>query len=128
MRSKYNENMSLMKREVLEVVICFAGRTEGTKIQICLEAKEEEEMKFKAKFVVLGCGLREGINYIETFAPVVKGYYLATTGFGSTTPVCEVKKKMQPPEMESLSNGKVLKLLKALYGLKQLQQTPSTNL
>jgi hypothetical protein len=135
--SIYNENVSLMKREVFEVVDLPMGR-KALKSRYLLKLKRmaEGRMKFKARLVVLGCGQREGIDYLETFAPVAKGgtirlllalsqllgLHIHQMDVDTAFLYAKLKEEiyMHPPEgMDGIPEGKVLKLLKSLYGLKQ---------
>ncbi len=85
-------------------------------------------MKFKARLVALGCGQREGIDYLDTFAPVAKGgtirlllalaqllgLHVHQMDVNTAFLYAKLKEEiyMQPPEgMERIPNGKVLKLL-----------------
>ncbi len=62
--------MSLSKRDVFEIVDLPEGR-KALKLA-------EGRMKFNARLVALGCcGVREDVDYIETFAPVAKGALFA---------------------------------------------------
>jgi hypothetical protein len=56
--SIYNENVSLMKREVFEVVDDLPMGRKALKSRYLLKLKKmaEGRMKFKARLVVLGCG------------------------------------------------------------------------
>ncbi len=135
--SIYNENVSLMKREVFDVVDLPEGR-KALKSRYLLKLKKmaEGRMKFKARLVVLGCGQREGIDYLETFAPVAKGgtirlllalaqllgLHVHLMDLDTAFLYAKLKEEiyMHPPEgMDEILEGKVLKLLKFLYGLKQ---------
>ena len=135
--SIYNENVSLMKREVFDVVDLPEGR-KALKSRYLLKLKKmaEGRMKFKARLVVLGCGQREGIDYLETFAPVAKGgtirlllalaqllgLHVHQMDVDTAFLYAKLKEEiyMHPPEgMEGIPEGKVLKLRKSLYGLKQ---------
>ncbi len=64
----------MSKREVLEIVDLPEGR-KALKAKYILKLKKlpEGRMKFKARLVALGCGQREDVDYIETFAPVARG-------------------------------------------------------
>ena len=94
----------------------------------------------KARLVVQGFAQREGVDFNETFAPVVKftsircllslaarfGYHVEQADVDSAFPQAELEEGevlhiRLPDGMRDLSayQGKVLRLRKALYGLKQ---------
>jgi len=91
--------------------------------------------KYKARMVARGFQQKEGIDYDETFATVVKApsyrILMAMAGsLGWTVYLMDVKTAflhgdldveiyIRPPVGMTLPKGKVLRLRKALYGLKQ---------
>lgn len=92
--------------------------------------------KYKARLVVKGCEQRHGIDYIETFSPVIstsslrillalaadKDYMIMTLDIQTAFLYSDLDEEiyMYPPEgFEYNNDNKLCKLNKALYGLKQ---------
>jgi hypothetical protein len=90
---------------------------------------------YKARLVARGFQQREGIDYVETFAAVVKPasyriFFALAAQFGYKVHQMDVKTAflngklenvvyMKPPPGLKVSKGHVLKLLRSLYGLNQ---------
>jgi hypothetical protein len=136
-QSIQNENDSLRKRNVFTIVDLPAGRKAlKAKYILKLKSMAEGRKKYKARLVVLGCNQREGIDYLETFAPVAKGGTIrlllalaqllklhvhqmdVDTAF-LYAPLAEEIYMKAPEGMGGVLPGQALRLNKSLYGLKQ---------
>jgi hypothetical protein len=130
-----NENESLRKRNVFSVLDLPVGRKAlKSKYILKIKSMADGRKKYKARLVVLGCNQREGIDYLETFAPVAKGGTIrlllalaqllklhvhqmdVDTAF-LYAPLLEEIYMRAPEGMGGFRDGQVLKLNKSLYGL-----------
>ena len=134
-----DEIKSLMKNMTWDLVDCPKGRKplKGKWVFTVKRGPKGEILRYKARWVVLGCSQREGLDYTETFASVVKPMsYKALFALAAALDwdleqmdvktaflygaVEEIIYMMQPTGFESeLYPDKVCRLNKALYGLKQ---------
>jgi len=96
--------------------------------------KVKQDGRYKARLVIRGCEQEQGINYEETFSPVIstsalrslfaiaaiKNYKIITFDIKTAFLYGNIEEDvyMYPPEGYNCK-GKVFKLKKALYGLKQ---------
>ena len=130
---------SLLKNETWELVDCPKDRKplKGKWVFTLKRGPKGEITRYKARWVVLGCSQREGLDYNETFASVVKPMsYKALFALAAAMDwdleqmdvktaflygaVEEVIYMMQPTGFKSQEHpNKVCRLKKALYGLKQ---------
>lgn len=128
---------AMVSNEVYEIVDLPADKKPLSTKWVFKEKKDKEGIKkFKARLVIKGCSQRQGIDYQETFSPVVKysslRYLFSLAAVKSlridhmdvTTAYLngEVEEDIYviPPKgSEGIDNGKVWKLKKAVYGLKQ---------
>lgn len=98
--------------------------------------KNGEVIKYKARLVAQGCSQQKGVNYHETYSPVVKSStvrllmaiavlcnfkieQIDIKNAYINSELCEEIYMRQPPGFTMGDNTKVLKLRKSLYGLKQ---------
>jgi hypothetical protein len=97
--------------------------------------------KFKARFCVRGDLQTEGVDYFETYAPVVQwstvrllltlvlreGWATRQVDYTNASAQAEMQEEVyvEPPKLFATCNGtdRILKLLKSLYGLKQAPKT-----
>ena len=130
---------SLIKNGTWELVDCPPDRRplKGKWVFTLKRGPKGEITRYKARWVVLGCSQREGLDYNETFATVVKPMsYKALFALAAALnwdleqmdvktaflygAVEEVIYVIQPTGYKSKRYpGKVCRLKKALYGLKQ---------
>lgn len=130
---------SLMKNGTWELVDCPKDRKplKGKWVFTLKRGPKGEITRYKARWVVLGCSQREGLDYNETFASVVKPMsYKALFALAAALDwdleqmdvktaflygaVEELIYMYQPTGFKSQKHpNKVCKLNKALYGLKQ---------
>lgn len=133
MKSEMN---SLVKNKSYEIVKLPPGK-EVLKTKWVLTEKRDKagKKKFKARLVIKGCSQKQGINYQETFSPVVKYASLrylfslaakenlridhmdVTTAYLQSDLNEEIH--VQPPWNSKENTGMVWRLKKAIYGLKQ---------
>lgn len=132
------EMEALKKNNVYELTNLPAGK-KPLKTKWVFKEKIEKEgvKKYKARLVIKGCSQKQGIDYQETFSPVVKYASLrylfsiaaaknlridhmdVTTAY-LNGPIDEEIYVTPPPDFEGKTEeGKVWKLKKAVYGLKQ---------
>ena len=134
-----DEIESLLKNGTWELVDCPKDRKplRGKWVFTLKRGSKGEVIRHKARWVVLGCSQREGLDYNETFASVVKPMsYKALFALAAALnwdieqmdvktaflygDVEEIIFVMQPTGFKSKKYpNKVCKLKKALYGLKQ---------
>ena len=134
-----DEINSLMENGTWELVDCPSDRKplRGKWVFTLKRGPKGEVTRYKARWVVLGCSQREGLDYNETFASVVKPMsYKALFALAAALDwdleqmdvktaflygkVEETIYMMQPTGFKSKQHpNKVCKLNKALYGLKQ---------
>ena len=129
------ETESIIKHGTFSLVDLPKGRTPiSSKWVFKLKELKDGDYKFKARLVARGFSQKEGIDYTETFAPVVKYKSLRIllaiacerNMHIHQMDVCtaflhgelEEEIYMTPPEGLQ-KEGKVWRLLKTLYGLKQ---------
>ena len=130
---------SLLKNQTWELVDCPNDRKalRGKWVFTLKRGPKGEITRYKARWVVLGCSQREGLDYNETFASVVKPMsYKALFALAAALDwdleqmdvktaflygaVEEVIYMIQPTGFKSRQHPhKVCRLKKALYGLKQ---------
>jgi hypothetical protein len=102
--------------------------------------------KYKARLVARGFTQQYGIDYRETFAPVLKGKSLKiiialSSGTKTERKLAQLDVKtaflnadvkediyVYPPEGLEVKNGEILKLNKALYGIKQAPHEWNNNI
>lgn len=128
---------AMIKNEVYELVKLPAEKKPLKTKWVFKEKQDKEGIKrYKARLVIKGCNQKEGIDYQETFSPVVK--YSSLRYLFSLAAVKnlridhmdvmtaylngEVEEDIYvvPPEgFETNEENKVWKLKKAVYGLKQ---------
>ena len=130
---------SLLKNKTWELVDCPKDRKplKGKWVFTLKRGPKGEITRYKARWVILGCSQREGLDYNETFASVVKPMsYKALFALAAALDwdleqmdvktaflygaVEEVIYMMQPTGFKSHRHpNRVCRLNKALYGLKQ---------
>ncbi|KAF6212808.1 hypothetical protein GE061_010517 [Apolygus lucorum] len=97
------------------------------------------EVRYKARLVVKGCGQRKGFDYEETYSPVARLTTVRTLMSvinAENLKTCQLDTKnaflhgilsediyMKQPDGFDDKSGKVCKLVKSLYGLKQASRT-----
>ncbi|GJU00702.1 ribonuclease H-like domain-containing protein [Tanacetum coccineum] len=133
-----NQEMeALLRNGTWEIIELLEGRKAiGSKWIYKIKFKSSGEIdRYKARLVAQGFGQKEGIDYEETFSPVVK---MVTVRCLLNIDVCmswpvfqldvnnaflygdlEEVVYMKPPEGYFPSDNKVCRLKKSLYGLKQ---------
>ena len=137
-----NEIQSLEENDTWELVDLPKGRKPiGVKWVFKIKENSEGKVRYKARLVAKGYSQREGIDYEETFAPVIKAQSLriilalgnqfnllihqmdVTTAF--LNGILEEEIFMQQPEgyVKTGDENKVCKLKKSIYGLKQSVRT-----
>lgn len=132
-----DEFQSLVSNQTWELVHLPPGmKCISNKWVFKLKTNDAEKIvRHKARLVAKGCSQREGIDYLETYSPVVRfssirmlmaiavKYQLRIEQMDVVTAFLhgEVKETiyMKQPENYDDGTGKVCKLLKSLYGLKQ---------
>lgn len=136
-RSMQAEYDSLIKNKTWDMVNLPKGQVSiGCKWVFAVKKNKDGTInKLKSRLVAKGCSQRYGINYQETFSPVVRyenirlvmalaveyGIYLHQMDVSSAYlngDLDELVFMKQPPYFDD-DSGKVLKLKKSLYGLKQ---------
>lgn len=135
-RSAINDEVqSLLKNEIWEVVNYRKGMKLLDSRWIFKKKFNQEKCVYKARLVAKGYMQKEGVDYVETYAPVARLQtirILLAIGnkFDLEIEHLDVKTAflngdleeevfMRPPKGIEIEEGKVLKLRKSLYGLKQ---------
>lgn len=135
-RSAINDEVqSLLKNETWEVVNYRKGMKLLDSRWIFKKKYNQEKCVYKARLVAKGYMQKEGVDYVETYAPVARLQtirILLAIGnkFDLEIEHLDVKTAflngdleeevyMRPPKGIEIEDGKVLKLRKSLYGLKQ---------
>lgn len=135
-----NEYNSLMENETWELVTLPAGRRAiGCKWVLKQKMKADGSLdKYKARLVAKGYSQKEGIDYEETFAPVVKfmsiriifsltvehNLHLHQMDVQTAFLNGDIDVELYMTQPEGYEKGeKVCKLKRSLYGLKQASRT-----